>query len=270
MSSSRKIISEKHAQNLLDISKSKLYIQSQVTNAKTIKKNSNDKQVEKSSDISRSNSDTQFELSGDKTIKKIFSDIYKQNSWTSSESKSGLGSELGNTETIRKELPEVFKKFNIKTVLDIPCGDFNWMSHVDLKGVNYIGADIVEEMINDNKEKFKNHEFKVLDITEDELPEVDLIFTRDLLGHFDYTNIERAMNNILRSKSKYLLTTSFTKWEYNINIENGDWRPINLMIKPFTFIPIYLINENCFEGDGQFNDKCLLLFDLDQLHRELK
>ena len=90
-------------------------------------------------------------------LKKIFTEIYESNSWTSSESRSGLGSELISTETIRKELPEVFKKFNIKSVLDIPCGDFNWMSNVDLKEVHYIGADIVENMIEDNKNNFKDY-----------------------------------------------------------------------------------------------------------------
>ena len=203
-------------------------------------------------------------------LKKIFTEIYESNSWTSSESRSGLGSELISTETIRKELPEVFKKFNIKSVLDIPCGDFNWMNNVDLKEVHYIGADIVENMIEDNKNNFKDYEFKVLDITEDDLPEVDLIFARDILGHFDYENIEKTIKNILRSGSKYLLTTSFTKWEYNVDIKNGDWRPINLMLKPFLFKPIYLINENCFEGDFQYNDKCLILFDLNKLYCGLK
>ena len=203
-------------------------------------------------------------------LKKIFTEIYESNSWTSSESRSGLGSELISTETIRKELPEVFKKFNIKSVLDIPCGDFNWMNNVDLKEVHYIGADIVENMIEDNKNNFKDYEFKVLDITEDDLPEVDLIFARDILGHFDYENIEKTIKNIIRSGSKYLLTTSFTKWEYNIDIKNGDWRPINLMLKPFLFKPIYLINENCFEGDFQYNDKCLILFDLNKLYCGLK
>ena len=42
------------------------------------------------------------------------------------------------------------------------------------------------------------------------------------------------------------------------------------MLKPFLFKPIYLINENCFEGNFQYNDKCLILFDLDKLYCGLK
>jgi SAM-dependent methyltransferase len=198
-------------------------------------------------------------------LKEVFTNIYESNLWTSEESRSGLGSELKSTEVIRRELPELFKKFKIESVLDIPCGDFNWMQHVDMDNVNYIGADIVDKMIESNNITFPNMDFRVLDLTESELPKVDLIFVRDLLGHFNYQNVNKALQNIIRSGSKYLLTTSFTRWHYNVDIENGGWRPINLMLQPFSLKPIYLINEDCFEGDGQYNDKCLLLFEIKRL-----
>jgi len=198
--------------------------------------------------------------------KEIFTNIYESNLWTSEESRSGLGSELKSTEVIRKELPELFKKFEIKSFLDIPCGDFNWVQHINMDNVNYIGADIVDKMIESNKNSFPNTDFRVLDLTESELPKVDLIFVRDLLGHFNYQNVNKALQNIIKSGSKYLLTTSFTRWNYNVDIPNGDWRPINLMLQPFSLKPIYLINEDCFEGGGQYNDKCLLLFEIKRLY----
>ena len=40
-------------------------------------------------------------------------------------------------------------------MLDIPCGDFYWMKEVDLKDIEYIGADIVDELIKKNNDKFK-------------------------------------------------------------------------------------------------------------------
>ena len=199
-------------------------------------------------------------------LKEVFTNIYESNLWTSKESRSGLGSELKSTEVIRRELPELFKKFKIESVLDIPCGDFNWIQHVDMNNVDYIGADIVDKMIESNNITFPNIDFRVLDLTESELPKVDLIFVRDLLGHFNYQNVNKALQNIIKSGSKYLLTTSFTRWHYNVDIQNGGWRPINLMLQPFSLKPIYLINEDCFEGDGQYNDKCLLLFEIKRLY----
>jgi hypothetical protein len=79
-----------------------------------------------------------------------FTEIYNNNGWCSPESRSGNGSELKNTIKLRSELPYLFVKYNIKSILDIPCGDFNWMKEVDLTNIEYKGADIVESLINLN------------------------------------------------------------------------------------------------------------------------
>lgn len=77
----------------------------------------------------------------------IFEDIYQNNRWGSSESRPGSGSELRTTDTLREELPKLLRYLNVKSMLDLPCGDYNWMSEVDLGGIFYRGADIVEELI---------------------------------------------------------------------------------------------------------------------------
>ena len=194
------------------------------------------------------------------SIKETFTDIYENNLWTSSESSSGIGSELKNTELIRNELPYLFQKFDIKSMLDIPCGDWNWMKKVDLSSVSYIGADIVEKLIISNKQSYPNIDFRTLDLTTDELPKVDLVFVRDCLGHLRNENVHKAIANIRNSGSKYLLATSFTRWNMNPDIQDGGWKCINLMIEPFYLNPIYLINENCQEGYPHYNDKCMILF----------
>jgi SAM-dependent methyltransferase len=194
------------------------------------------------------------------SIKETFTDIYENNLWTSSESSSGIGSELKNTELIRNELPYLFQKFDIKSMLDIPCGDWNWMKKVDLSSVSYIGADIVEKLIISNKQSYPNIDFRTLDLTTDELPKVDLVFVRDCLGHLTNENVHKAIANIKNSGSKYLLATSFTRWSMNPDIQDGGWKCINLMIEPFYLNPIYLINENCQEGYPHYNDKCMILF----------
>lgn len=194
--------------------------------------------------------------------KEIFTKIYEENLWSSSESKSGPGSEMKNTEVIRRELPVLFKKFEIKSMLDIPCGDFNWMSTINLDNIKYIGADIVDSLINNNTRRYRKMEFKVLDIINDDLPKVDLVFVRDCLGHLSNENVLKALDNIAKSGSKYLLATSFTKWDKNPDIIDGGWKCINLMIPPFSLTPIYLINEDCQEGYPHYNDKCMVLFKL--------
>ena len=195
-------------------------------------------------------------------LKETFTNIYEKNLWQSAESKSGPGSELKSTEKIRAELPMLIDKFGIKSILDIPCGDMNWMSTINLDNIKYIGADIVPAIIDSNRIIYPNKEFKVLDITSDILPKVDLIFTRDCLGHLSNDNVIKAIKNAKESGSRYLLATSFTKWDKNPDIDNGGWKCINLMIHPFYLNPIYLINEDCKEGYPHYNDKCMILFKL--------
>ena len=196
------------------------------------------------------------------SLKETFTDIYNKNTWESAESVSGMGSEFKATQMIRNELPVIFKKFHIDSMLDIPCGDFNWMRYVNKSGVNYIGADIVEPLIEKNKEQYPDVDFRVLDLTSSDLPKVDLIFVRDCLGHLSNNNVITAIDNMKRSGSKYLLSTSFTKIVHNNDIENGFWKPINLLVEPFNLIPIYLVNENCVESYPQFIDKSMILFKL--------
>lgn len=196
------------------------------------------------------------------SLRETFTEIFQKNLWASPESVSGGGSEMQNTEVIRRELPYLLQKFGIKSILDIPCGDWNWMKSVDLCGASYIGADIVPDLIERNKANYQNVDFRVLDLTSDSLPKVDLIFTRDCLGHLSNDNVSKAIRNCQESGSKYLLATSFTKWDNNPDIQNGGWKCINLMIPPFQLNPIYLINEDCKEGYPHYNDKCMILFQL--------
>jgi hypothetical protein len=196
------------------------------------------------------------------SVKEKFTEIYENNLWCSPESVSGGGSEMQNTKVIRKELPVLIQKFNIKSILDLPCGDYNWIKSVDLCGASYIGADIVEPLVEKNKELYNQIDFRLLDLTKDILPKVDLIFVRDCLGHLSNDNVLLALKNCKESGSKYLLATSFTKWDFNPDIEDGGWKCINLMISPFNLNPIYLINEDCQEGFPHYNDKCMILFQL--------
>jgi len=106
-----------------------------------------------------------------------------------------------------------------------------------------------------------------MDLTKSELPCVDLILARDVFVHMSYDMIVSALENIIKSGSKYLLTTSFTGLIDNRDIQSGGWRCLNLLVEPFRFRPVYLINEECTEGENnQHNDKCLILFEISRLY----
>lgn len=197
--------------------------------------------------------------------KDIFTNIYKNNKWGDKYSLSGSGSNLKQTKLILERLPNIFKKYKIKSILDLPCGDFYWMSRYDFQDIKYIGGDIVPELINENITKYsrRNINFKIIDLINNELPYADLIFCRDCLVHFSFEDIIKAIKNLKRTKCKYFMTTNFISRESNVNIATGSWRTLNLCKDPFYFPdPAEIIFENCTESDNQFADKVLSMWEL--------
>jgi len=179
--------------------------------------------------------------------------IYKFSYWKSgySESFSGAGSELNATQNIRKSLEKFIYNEKIKSILDIPCGDFNWMSNLNLKKINYTGADIVPDIISTNKKSnnSENINFLKLDLIQDNLNEHDLIFNRDCLVHFNDTDIFSALENIKKSKCKFFASTIFLE-NFNNSQSNlpDNWRPINLCETPFNLPKPYSLLDDEYEG----------------------
>jgi hypothetical protein len=200
-------------------------------------------------------------------LKSRFEYIFDTNLWGDDHSRSGVGSTLAETETLRREIPLLLKEVGARTLLDIPCGDFGWLSLTDL-GVEYVGADIVEALVEQNTSRYasETRRFVRLDLTTDPLPPADVVLCRDCLVHLSYANIRRALDNVKRSGAKYLLVTSFPEAASNRDIEDGDWRLLNFQLAPFCFpAPVRTIVENCIEADGAYRDKSLCLWPVDDL-----
>lgn len=196
-----------------------------------------------------------------------FVGIYKKNIFGSKESRSGSGSTMEQTAYIRGVLPDLFKKYDVKSVLDVPCGDFNWMKHVDLSAVNYTGGDIVPDLIKNNNELYAsdNKKFSMLNIITDDLPKVDLILCRDCLVHLKFEDGLNAIRNFKRSGATYLLTTTFTERDGNEELY-GIWRTLNLQKAPYNLpAPVEMINEACTEGRMKYTDKSLGLWKLSDI-----
>lgn len=176
------------------------------------------------------------------TPKERFTEIYRRRLWSEEGSASGPGSSLSSTANLRRCLPTLFEEFGIKRVLDAPCGDFAWMRHVTdgLPNLDYIGADIVEPLIEDNEKRFGRAgvRFVCLDITEDPLPAADLWLCRDCFCHLSLEDITKALQRFADSKIPYILTSTWPQQKKdlaNTQIATGDFRPVNLLIPPFQF-----------------------------------
>jgi hypothetical protein len=184
----------------------------------------------------------------------------------SKESTSGCGSERRRTETIRNGLIDWCVKNNIGSMLDAPCGDFNWMNDV-VQSANllYTGGDIVPDLVRNNIEKNANKcSFVVFDILSDRLPSVDAWLCRDVLFHFPNSAIQGVLRRFEESEVRFFLATHFENTNTHPDIEFGRYRPVNLCRSPFNWPrPSYLI----FDGDDDDTDRYLGIWENPRLKR---
>lgn len=196
-----------------------------------------------------------------KSSKQIFSDYYHKNHWKNKETISGDGSTLLYTKHIRREIPLLLRRLNATSILDAPCGDFNWFKEVELRDIKYTGSDIVDEMIFRLNQVYGNsmRKFIVLDVVKDELPKVDIWMCRDLIFHLPANDVFRLIDNFIKSEIKYLLITSHASVDIvNEDAFLGGFRLINILRPPFLLPePIDKIKDYI---DG-FPERYLMLYD---------
>ena len=203
-------------------------------------------------------------------VQQIFTEIYAGNMWGDPESRSGPGSSVFRTRLVRPALSRLFTDLGIRSVLDVPCGDFNWMRLTDMPGISYTGVDVVPELVQRNQTLYPapRRRFVCLNMIDDPLPTADLILCRDGLVHLSFADISSALRRMRSSRGKYLLTTTFEAHAENHDIQTGGWRPLNLQLPPLSFPPPI---RNIWDGprpDGTYADKMLALYELVDLDLE--
>lgn len=197
-----------------------------------------------------------------------FSAIYRDNGFVGTESLSGAGSTRFQTRVIRQKIPDLFRELGVKSLVDIPCGDFHWMRDVDLTDIHYTGADVVDEMVRKNQLLFGGslRAFECVNLITGPLPDADLVFCRDCLVHLPFEDALAAIETIRQSKCKWLLTTTFTRDTPNADLDAAGWRALNLTLPPFNLPPpTMMISEKCTEAGGLAGDKSLGLWRISDL-----
>jgi hypothetical protein len=180
----------------------------------------------------------------DGNTQETFRAIFHTNRWNNEESISGPGSTMKSTRFIRTALPDLFTRLGIKTIVDAPCGDVLWMRELDYKFDDYLGIDIVPELIEPlQKEATPTRRFIVGDLIADPLPAADALFCRDCLVHLTYEFGQRAIANFKRTPFKYVFLTTYPGLE-NRDIPLGRWRRLNMEGPPFNLPPpLEIISE---------------------------
>jgi hypothetical protein len=205
-----------------------------------------------------------------------FTRMYETNLWDNPESRSGTGSGLAATARLRAGLPAMFRQLGVRRLLDIPCGDFHWMAHVDLAAAGvteYVGGDVVGALVEANRTRYAapGRAFVQVDLTAGPLPTIagaapDAVLCRDCLVHLSFANIARVLDVVRSGGARYLITTTFPDRTANSDVIDGDWRPINLQRAPFDFPPpVAVLVEECEEEGGAYADKALAAWPVAEL-----
>jgi SAM-dependent methyltransferase len=145
------------------------------------------------------------------SVSEAFSAIYRSQAWGSIEDRpfcSGDGS-------IREEavgpycamIRDFIAANNIRRVVDLGCGDFAVGSRFVDPAVDYVGIDVVPDLIRYNQEHFAvpGVEFRCMNIIEDELPPGDLCLVRQVLQHLSNAQIQQTLKSLRRYR--YVIAT---------------------------------------------------------------
>jgi SAM-dependent methyltransferase len=196
-------------------------------------------------------------------MRRIFEAIHAAKSWGDCESSSGPGSTRERAASFLPDLIALVRALGVKTLLDAPCGDFNWTAPLAEAVNRYIGIDIVPALVRSNQQRWSSPERQFLcrDMVRQRLPAADLVLVRDALVHFSHNDIFQTLSNLRRTGADYLLTTTFLGDRSNEDIRTGEWRALNLQRPPFQLpAPLALIDERCHHTNGIGSDKRLGLW----------
>ena len=174
------------------------------------------------------------------TNRERFETVFKTRRWAIGESVSGPGSDRssGQVDHAIRILTKTVDELGVRSIADIPCGDFHWF---DLflnarPRIDYVGYDIVEPLIDQNRAAHPDRRFEVLDIVTGVPAPADLIFSKDLVNHLYERDVWAALRNMAASGSRWLLITSNTGYpnrELDMRLP-GASRELDLQAAPYS------------------------------------
>lgn len=184
------------------------------------------------------------------------------------ESISGPGSSLSSSAATRKLLSICLNDIGVASILDLGCGDWNWMRELRLVNaagapVSYQGWEADETLVGELNAAYGTPTclFSCSDIVTEDYPDVDLIIARDILFHLPIELSERVLAKV-RDSARFLLSTSFLGVPQNSNIQqynhivNWGFYKINLNVHPFNLAENMKIafreDENSHSGNQRY------------------
>jgi hypothetical protein len=146
---------------------------------------------------------------GRQPIGKVFDEIYRQNKWGGQRGNfySGPGSDGDAARVYSEGIKALIAEQDIRTVVDLGCGDFRVAQQFLNTRVSYTGVDVVETLIRENMTHHPNANFLCLDIVQDRLPPGDLCLIREVFQHLSNSEVLQVLPKL--SVYKYVVYTDY-------------------------------------------------------------
>lgn len=163
---------------------------------------------------------------------------------------SGPGSDPYFNLPYREFLENFIRMNHIGDIVDIGCGDWQFSRYLDLRGVNYLGLDLVPSLMERNQGQFGSDttRFAVMPDRLEDVTGGQLLIMKDVLQHLEAEDIARFHDIVFPKFAFCLITNSYRKVAHdgalmgvNTPIAAGDFRCIDLRSEPFNIKGLYVL-----------------------------
>jgi SAM-dependent methyltransferase len=164
-----------------------------------------------------------------------FDKIYSHNRWGFG---SGHGSLPKVTEGYRRFVQDFIREHRVQTVVDFGCGDWQISRLMDWAGVEYLGLDVAQSVIENNRATYggQNVRFELAPDHFNDVPTADLLIVKDVLQHLPDEMIHRFMAQVVRRFRFALITNCIEPASArNRDIQAGEFRPLDMRAAPFNY-----------------------------------
>ena len=163
-------------------------------------------------------------------VESIFDFIYAHGVWGGG---SGAGSDFSRTVLYVAYVQALMDKHDVRSVLDLGCGDWRFSRYLDFSGRDYTGFDVVPSVVAANRTAFgaPNIRFEQADLsTHPQFPPCDLILCKDVLQHLSNARVSAILAKC--GVARLALITNDYHPE-NSDCRDGETRPLDVTAPPF-------------------------------------
>jgi SAM-dependent methyltransferase len=166
-------------------------------------------------------------------MRERFERIYANNEWGCG---SGEGSLPIHTEGYISLIQHFIQEREIRSVVDLGCGDWQFSKFIDWGKAHYCGYDIVRTVVENNQATYasKQVEFRLFSGDFNDLPNADLLIVKDVLQHWSNQAIAEFLPVLKRYP--YSLVTNCVnprRRTFSTDIDDGGFRYLDLQAAPF-------------------------------------